>query len=113
MRKNIYLKILAGVFIFVLLVKISIALIFKLWIGHVLRQSWNNQGSIITITPAHIHALIFSSGVELQSVVISTRANVSKSCLATGEIKSVRLTGLNPFAYLFHHRISLGEVNVT
>jgi hypothetical protein len=91
-RKNV-IKILIGLGSFVLLIKLVTIVIVEPRIREKILTAINENNNGYVVALGRVHILLFSSGIDLKNITISSRKEPGFRSLY-GEIASIKLKGI-------------------
>jgi hypothetical protein len=113
MRKTIFLKIMAGIFTLVVLVKLTTTIFIGPWLRGKIYAELNKEDSNYIIEIDKVNILMFKSGIELAGITINSKAEHGGNKDLSGEIVSVKLTGAKLVKAIFKHDIYIGKVTIS
>ncbi len=110
MEKKIFIKILVATVTLVLLIKFVTALFIEPWIGSKIRSELNNEDRNYIVETDNVKISLIRSAVELTDVTIYSRQQHEGVRDFSGEIASVKLTGINLARAVLKHDIYIRKV---
>jgi hypothetical protein len=113
MKIKLLSKILLGIVAFVLLFILLILVIADPWISNKIRAKLNDVSNDYLINIDKVHVSVFRSGVELETVTISSKLQESGHPNLKGEITFVKIKGINLLKVLLKKDIDISEVNIS
>ena len=113
MQRNKYLKILLGIVILVLLIKLLTIVFVEPWVGKKIQAELNEKNRNYQVEIDKVHILMISSGIELENITISSKQeNVGDRDL-NGGIASIKFKGINLAKAIFKKDICISEVTIS
>jgi len=109
---KIFIRILAGMIIAVLLIKLLTPIVFEPWLGRILDEELNGENSNFIVEVDKLHILIIKSGLELEGVNINSKLEHEGDHNLTVEIESVKFKGINLAKAILRHDIHIGTVTI-
>ncbi len=110
MAKKIFLKILVSTIALVLLAKIIATIFIEPWIAGKIRAELNKEDRNYIVEIDRIKILLFKPGIEMAGITIYSNPEVAGERGLSGEIASVKLSGINLTRALFKHDIYVSKV---
>jgi len=113
MQRNKYLKILLGIVILVLLIKLLTIVFVEPWVGKKIQAELNEKSRNYQVEIDKVHILMISSGIELEDITISSKQeNVGDRDL-NGGIASIKFKGINLAKAIFKKDICISEITIS
>lgn len=112
MKQKQFLKILLGIVTFLLLIILSTTIFIEPWLEGKIQVALNESSKDYRIEVGKVHVSLISSGVELDSITISTKHEVGNGEV-NGEILSIKFNGINLAKVLFKKGIDIREVIIS
>ena len=113
MKIKLLSKILLGIVAFVLLFILLIFVVADPWISNKIRVKLNEYSSDYLINVDKIHVSLFKSGLELETLTISSKLQQGGHPNLEGKIASVKINGINLLKVLFKKDIDISEVDIS
>ncbi|MGB8357097.1 MAG: hypothetical protein WCD55_00630, partial [Bacteroidales bacterium] len=111
--KKLFLKILIGIITLVLLLKILTSIFIEPWLEGKISTELNKEGRNYIIELDKVKILILKSGIELAGIKIYSKHEDGGARDLSGEIVSVKLTGINLAKAIFMHDIYIRKVTIS
>ncbi len=111
--KKLFLKILIGIITLVLLLKILASIFIEPWLEGKISTELNKEGRNYIIELDKVKILIPKSGIELAGIKIYSKHEDGGARDLSGEIVSVKLTGINLAKAIFMHDIYIRKVTIS
>jgi len=113
MKIKILSKILLGIVAFVLLIILLIVAVAEPLIRNKIRTELNEYSNDYCINVDKVHVSIFKSGLELETITISSKLKQDGHPNFKGEIASLKIKGINLPKVMFKKEIYISEVNIS
>ena len=113
MKRKLLLRILLGIVAFVLLLMFLTAVIVEPWVGKKIRTELNANSPDYLFKIDKVHVSIFKSGLELETVTISSKQEQAGQPDLKGEIASIKIKGINLLKALYKNDIDISEVSIS
>jgi hypothetical protein len=110
MLRNKYFQILLVIVILVLLIKLLTIVFVEPWIGEKIEAKLNEKGRNFQVEIDKVHIMMFSSGIELKNITISSKQENSGNEELNGRIESLKFKGINLAKALFKKDIDISKV---
>jgi hypothetical protein len=110
MGKKILLKILVAGCVLILLAKIIAITFIEPWLGGKIRTELNKEGRNYIVEIDKIKILLIRRGIELAGITISSNPERAGDRGLSGEIASVKLSGINLTRAIFKHDYYISRV---
>jgi len=112
MKHRKYLIIFLGIVATIFLIIFFATLLVKSQVGKTIQTTWNESNGDYNVTIGKVRILLFSPGMTLEKIKISTKKTNARIPGINGEISSVKLTGINLAKALFNKEIRIRKVTV-
>jgi len=109
---KIFIRILAGMIIAILLIKILTVIVFEPWLGRILDAELNEENRNYIVEIDKVHILIIKSGMELVGIKIYSKQEHEGDHDLTVKIESVKFKGINLAKAILWHDIHIGTVTI-
>lgn len=113
MKRKIIFKIVVGIIVFVLLLLVLTKLVAEPWIEREIRAALNENNSKYQVEIQDVRVSVFRPGLELKTIGIRTRQDHIRKGDLNGEIRSIKLKGINLFKTLFKKDITIREIVIS
>jgi len=113
MKRNIYLRILAGAITFVLLVLYLELAIVEPWIRRKIETKFSEKIKDYNIEVEKVRISVFKSAIELDSIKIYSKQTLEEKPGLEGKIAFIKLKGINLLKLLFRNDIGIREVVIS
>ena len=110
---KIFIKILAGIIVAVILIKLLTAIVLVPWLGSKLEAELNKENGNYIVEIDRIHILIGKSGIELDGISINSKQMHGGSHDLTAEIESLKLKGISLVKAILWHNIHISTVTIS
>src|SRR4030043_1626948 len=100
MKRKIYLKILLGIVTFLLLIKFLSTVFVEPWVGKKIQAALNDNKRDYIVKIGKVHILMLASGIELESITISSKQEHEGGGDLNGKIASIKFKGINLAKFL-------------
>lgn len=110
MKKKIFIKILAGIVTFLVLIFFLTILFVDPWIGKIIRSALNEKNSKYQVEIEKVHFSIFTSGLALHTITVRTKPEHRSDGDLNVEISSIKCKGISLTKAMFHKDIEISEV---
>src|ERR1035437_3861695 len=105
MKIKLLSKILLGIVAFVLLIILLIVVVAEPLIRNKIRTELNEYSSDYFINVDKVHVSLFKSGLELETITISSKLKQDGHPNLKGEIASLKIKGINLLKVMFKKEI--------
>jgi len=112
-KMKVFIKILAGVVVAVLLIKLLTAIVFVPWLGRIMDAELNKENGNYIVEIDKIHILIVESGIELDGISIYSKQMHGGSPDLMAEIESLKLKGISLVKAILWHNIHISTVTIS
>src|SRR5450759_5165171 len=113
MQRKIYLKILLGIVALVLLIKFLTIVFVEPWIGKKIQAALNEKNRDYLVEIDKVHILMITSGIELESITISSKQDHGGDRDLNGEIASIKFKGIKLAKAIFKNDIDISKVTIS
>jgi len=113
MQRKTYLKILLGIVTLILLVKFLTTLFAEPWIRKKILTTLNEKNRDYLIDIDKVHISLIKRGIELESIILSSKQNHKDGRDLKAKIASVKFKGINIAKALFKKDIDINEVTIS
>ena len=113
MKIKLLSKILLGIVVFVLLIILLIVVVAEPLIRNKIRTELNAYSSDYFINVDKVHVSLFKSGLELETLTISSKLKQDGHPNLKGEIAFLKIKGINLLKVIFKKEIYISEVNIS
>ncbi len=113
MKGKTVLKILTGIILFALLIKLITSLYLESLLRDKLQAALNKASNKYTIDIRKVRISILQAGIEIDSISIHTDSSVVSYGDLNGRITSVKIAGIRLFKAIFHHDYHIGRLTVS
>jgi len=113
MKRKTYLKILLGIVTLVLLVKLLTTIFVEPWSRKKILTTLNEKNRDYLIDIGKVHISLIKRGIELESIILSSKQNHKDGRDLKGKIASVKFRGINIAKALFKKDIDINEVTIS
>ena len=113
MKKNSYLKIFSGIFLFVIVLLLLNKVAVEPWIGRKIETKFNEKAQDYILKIGNLHFTLIGPMIELDSISLFSVAQKKGVPELKGEIAFIKLKGINLTKILFHQDIDIGEVVIS
>ena len=110
MRKTIFLKIIAGIFTLVVLVKLIATIFIEPWLEGKIRTELNKEDRNYIVEIDKIKILLIRPGIELAGITIYSNPERAGDRGFRGEVSSVKLKGINLTRAIFKHDYYISRI---
>ena len=110
---KVFIKILAGVVVAVLLIKLLTAIVFVPWLGRIMDAELNKENGNYIVEIDKIHILIVESGIELDGISIYSKQMHGGSPDLMAEIESLKLKGIRLIKAILLRDIHVATVTIS
>ncbi len=112
MKRKLFLKIILGVVTLVLLIKLLTIFIFEPWAGKKIQAALNEKNRDYLIGIDNVHILMIKSGIELDSITISSKQEHRGDRDLNGKIASIKFKGINLAKAIFKKEVNISKVTI-
>lgn len=110
---KIFTRILAGMIIAVLLIKLLTPIFFEPWLGRILDTELNGENRNYIVEIDKLHILIIKSGLEFEGVKIYSKQEHEGDHDLKAEIESMKFEGINLVKAILWHDVHIGTVTIS
>lgn len=113
MRGKTVFKVLAGVILFVLLIKLITSLYLESLVKDKIQAALNKASKKYTVEIKKVHILLLQAGIEVESISVFTDPSIEEYGDLNGKISSVKITGIHPIQALFRGEYHFEKLTVS
>ena len=110
MKRGTSLKILCGIAALALLLFFSVKIFLEPWVGKKIQAALNKNSSDYIFEIGKVHILLIRSGLELETITISSKQEHEGIPVLKGEIAFIKCKGIKLLKALFKNDINIHEV---
>ena len=103
MRGKSVLKVLAGLILFALFIKLITSLYLESLLKEKIQSALNKTSDKYTFKINKVHILYFHTGIEIESLSVFTDPSIEEYGDLNCKISNVKITGIHLVKALFHH----------
>jgi len=107
------LKILLGMVALVLLIKFLSTVFVEPWVGKKIQAALNDNKRDYIVKIGKVHILMLASGIELESITISSKQEHEGDRDLNGKIASIKFKGINLAKFLVKNDIDISKVVIS
>ena len=107
------MKILLGIVALVLLIKFLTIVFVEPWIGKKIQAALNEKNKDYLVEIDKVHILMITSGIELESITISSKQEHGGDRDLNGEISSIKFKGINLAKAIFKNDIDISALTIS
>ena len=111
-KKNI-LKTLVGIVVLVLLVKFLTIILAEPWVKKKIMSELNDKVHDYNVRIDKVHILLMKSGLEIDSITISSKEEFRVSRNFDGKIASIKFKGIHLLKAIFKKGISINVLTIS
>jgi hypothetical protein len=113
MKGKSVIKVLIGLVLFVLLVKLITTLFLESYVKDKIQSALNKASDKYTVKIDKVHFLYFHSGIEIESISIYTDPSIEVYGDLNSKIASVKITGIHLMRALFHKDFHIRQLIIS
>lgn len=113
MNRNIYLKILIGIFAFVLVLLLLMKVVIEPWVGGKIETKFNEKNKDYIVEIDKVQISVFTSSIELDSITLHAKQETGVDRVLNGQIASIKLKGIGFWKAIFKKDIVINNVIVS
>jgi hypothetical protein len=107
------LKILAGIILFALLIKLFTSLFLESVVKDKIQSALNKTSNKYTIEIGKVHIHFLPVGIEIKSIAIYTDPSIDTYGDLNGKISFVRISGIHLLKAVFHHDYHFNRLTIS
>ncbi len=113
MKGKIILKILLGIFVLVVLIKILTIVAVEPWVRKKVQTALNEKYKDYNVEIDKVHLSFIPSGIELNGITIASMQKYGENNTLNGEIESVKFKGIKFAKALFRKDFDIDEISIS